>query len=482
MPSTPKRERGKPTVRQASEVSGGSVTRDHLFVSYAWEDGALAEWLVRKLTAEGYSVWCDRFKILGGERWPKDVDRAIKTRTFRMLGLLSEYSLEKPNPCKERQMALTLSKERKEEDFLIPLNIDGRLPSDIGWEMSDINFIPFQSWSTGLAQLLNKLESISAPRPLGERGRVVAVETFLPRNVLRDEEERLYSNCLRVVRIPEKIKHYRFTRKLAQFELQKLERKWPFMQKGTAEALAFSSLRNEVLQEAVPECAIEELDPLEWKGRSLVDGLRTNDLISSLIKKSMVVKCLDRGLVPNDTLTAGFFPVGILPNDSLSFSNYTGKSTHVMVLGERAFGKGRFRYQLGVGFWVRSNVTDSLVVETKIQLRVTDPSNPNLTAHAANARRKKVTKSWWNHEWLSRQFAIVAFLKGSDAAITIGDADGEKLEISAELLSAPVTPSIDDEALEPFAAKVAAMSLAQDSESGEDESDDQLTVLEADAD
>ena len=50
--------------------------REHLFISYAWEDGALAEWLTLKLTAEGYRVWCDRFKILGGERWPEDIDDA----------------------------------------------------------------------------------------------------------------------------------------------------------------------------------------------------------------------------------------------------------------------------------------------------------------------------------------------------------------------------------------------------------------------
>jgi hypothetical protein len=30
--------------------------RDHLFISYAWENGAFAEWLALKLTAEGYRV------------------------------------------------------------------------------------------------------------------------------------------------------------------------------------------------------------------------------------------------------------------------------------------------------------------------------------------------------------------------------------------------------------------------------------------
>ena len=43
--------------------------RDHLFISYAGEDGSLAEWLTLKLTREGYAVWCDRVKLLGGESY-----------------------------------------------------------------------------------------------------------------------------------------------------------------------------------------------------------------------------------------------------------------------------------------------------------------------------------------------------------------------------------------------------------------------------
>src|SRR5207244_4953089 len=41
--------------------------RNHLFVSYATEDWSFVEWLVLRLTAEGYNVWCDRIKLLGGE-------------------------------------------------------------------------------------------------------------------------------------------------------------------------------------------------------------------------------------------------------------------------------------------------------------------------------------------------------------------------------------------------------------------------------
>ena len=79
---------------------------DHLFISSVPEDGALADWLTRKLTAEGYHVWCERFKLLGGETFPDDVDDALKRRAFRVLGLYSQVSLNNPEVMRQRGLAL----------------------------------------------------------------------------------------------------------------------------------------------------------------------------------------------------------------------------------------------------------------------------------------------------------------------------------------------------------------------------------------
>ena len=101
---------------------------DHLFVSYASEDGSFAEWLSLRLTSEGFKVWCDRTKLLGGESYPMVIDSAIKNSTFRVIAVLSKHSIRKPNPVKERTLALNIGRERK-TDFLIPLNLDGYLSS-----------------------------------------------------------------------------------------------------------------------------------------------------------------------------------------------------------------------------------------------------------------------------------------------------------------------------------------------------------------
>lgn len=83
--------------------------RNHLFISYASEDLVFAKWLARRLATEGYAVWMDRLKMLGGESWLVDVDEAIKSRTFRMLAIVSRNSLDKPAPRRERTFAQRLA-------------------------------------------------------------------------------------------------------------------------------------------------------------------------------------------------------------------------------------------------------------------------------------------------------------------------------------------------------------------------------------
>ena len=139
--------------------------RDHLFISYASEDIALAEWLTFKLTSLGYKVWCDRIKLFGGESYPKDIDVAIKNRTFRFLALLSYASLNKPNPLKERTTSLNIAEKRK-EDFVIPLNLGVEKPQ-LPWQFSDLTWVDFsKNWATGLAGLLKALRKAETPCPL----------------------------------------------------------------------------------------------------------------------------------------------------------------------------------------------------------------------------------------------------------------------------------------------------------------------------
>ena len=183
------------------DAINGQQPADHLFISYATEDGELAEWLTLRLTTEGYKVWCDRVKLLGGESYPRDIDKAIKTQTFRMLALISKNSLTKENPLKERTLGHNISRQRK-VDFVIPLLVDETRSDELDWMDSDLTYIPFRdSWAQGLIQLVKKLKSINTPNPLPNGAKLVS-DWVAQQSSLPKTQERLWSNLFEIKAMP----------------------------------------------------------------------------------------------------------------------------------------------------------------------------------------------------------------------------------------------------------------------------------------
>lgn len=263
---------------------GPEDRRDHLFISYASEDYELAEWLTLRLTAEGYKVWCDRIKLLGGESYPRDIDKAIKERTFRLLPLLSQHSIRKPNPLKERTLALNIGRERN-IDFLIPLNVDGLSPTQLDWMTSDLTFIPFhENWAGGFAQLLKKLESIEAARPRAD-GRGAVCQWFASNNGVLEKPERIWTNLVEIRELPRAL--LKFTGPSGR--LDPWPDAWPHYRQDSAVAWAFEPPANGSIalgERAVPLILHEFLRrPNHWSwalteitGESPVPGEVAGDL------------------------------------------------------------------------------------------------------------------------------------------------------------------------------------------------------------
>ncbi len=292
--------------------------RDHLFISYATEDWLFVEWLALRLTAEGYKVWCDRIKLLGGESYPQDIDAAIKWRTFRFLTVLTQHSINKPNPLKERTLALNLAKERN-ENFVVPINLDGISATDIGWMVSDLTFIPFYlGWADGLKQLLKLLDEANAPREFPD-GRAAAAGKDIYRyetTVFVPEDDRL-ELLKRWPHINEGQIFWAFERPPQEFDV-----KYKFNDRGRRD---------------------------NWNMmRSNDAGLR--QLAVRLLNESLKSIALSRGLKLSPDGKACYFPDGLVPNNRLNFEGYGRKRTWVAPVGVRTFntvtGKESVRYHL----------------------------------------------------------------------------------------------------------------------------------------
>jgi len=415
--------------------------RDHLFISYAWEDGALAEWLTLRLTAEGYLVWCDRFKILGGESWPKDVDDAIKNKTFRLLQLVSAHSLQKENPVKERQLALALQKARKEELY-IPLNIDGTKTTELNWQISDLAFIPFEDWGAGLRQLLKKLDKVQASKPLGSTGQRVAIEALPPPEVVLEEPEPLYSNWFQFLSIPAAILRFRAKQGDGETVSLALRHSWAHRRADNA----FYAL-------VKPPTNVAETSLLKanggasWNDMDEIDGLRTSDLLFECLNKSLYARCLALGLRSMGDRDTVFFPPGLVSGDRLRFAMPEGKKTHVRLWGRRRSGAGHFRYHLGFVLRARQGVGTEPVAQLKLRLYVTDGAGQPVTPGLAFRRGASVRRAWWNRQQLLRQVGVMGFLSGGEDFVPLAADSGSTFALARTPLVYESSVRINERAL-----------------------------------
>ena len=260
--------------------------RDHIFLSYATEDWPFCEWLGRRLAAEGYAIWCDRLKMLGGENWPNDIEIAIAERTFRMLALMSRASMRKPNPQGEWQKARAMGAKLGVEDFLIPLNVEGLRSDEIIWNFQTINYISFShSWSDGLAAVLKKLHSVSAPRVLKE-GRRLAIESTFMKTAIREESEILVSNCFEIIQIPRYLRIYSVNASpISKSEGHELRKEWACSDVTPSTVLAFHDPPTDV----AARHNFQYVKQVSWRDAIKVDGIDSRDLVVRLIRR-----CLDR--------------------------------------------------------------------------------------------------------------------------------------------------------------------------------------------
>jgi len=419
-----------------------SSSGDHLFISFAPPDYALAEWLTRRLIAEGYRVWYERFQAVGGENYPENVDDAIRLQTFRAIALYSRASLRDPEVMRQRSLALSIARERG-TDFLIPIDVDTVPTTLLDRVTASLTFIHFRdSWATGLRQLLRKLESIGCPRPLAD-GKLIAAETFMDKDVLTDRAELVVTNCLKVLQIPDSV--YAFTAQIPidDAEWDQLRLRWASHRINPTEYLSF----HQPPQPAVDQFQLKPSGISSWRNEAAVQGITAADLVSELIRKSLETKCIERGLHYCHQTGLRYFPPGLVKNNRLPYVLPTGVRNSVGTGGQRKYwrrtGSSYYKYSLAPGFRVVQNLYDQFVILIRLTIRLTDSAGNPFPRRAAVSRRKHLCKDWWNDDWLTRVIAVCQHLADGEQ-ISIGNQPTEQVIVSAAPLSMTVPVSINE--------------------------------------
>lgn len=415
---------------QGTEDKTLPTSRTHLFISYAVQDSALAGWLARKLSLAGYAVWFDRMKLLGGEPWPQDIDVAIKERSFRMLAILSENSIKKPNPSKERALALQISKDENIPDFLIPLKADG---VKLDWLMTDLSYLPFnRGWADGWRQLLKKLDSIHAPKAIAMESGLAAQTFDAGAGLLTNTPEEIVTNALLIKSVPEVLKFFEFTREASRDEDRRMKYNWGCYRVANG-YLAFGPPPAE-FQEMVRQTKTA----FTWRDTREYEGINVTNIVRHIIEQTLETrlkysKCQSH---PNNHRLF-YLRAGWSSDGKIHYVGRGGKKTYKRIEGRARIWKQGVPKEVKhfFGFELkRWRLNDQTVAfQIRPTLVFAEPNGQLILDARVGSLRRRLTKMWYNAEWVNRLLAATQVIASAPPI----SGDGLVLEATALRIQAP---------------------------------------------
>ena len=424
-----------PWFRRSGGVLTTHRTRDLIVIDHVESDRALASFLYRKLSLEGYDVWCLSFAPLAGEDADVSVRTLIQSRAASYLPILSSNALKEATYRSRWPLALA------QEDVTIPCFAGAVAPSALDAQMRALTPVRFdRSWQAALAMLLEVLNARGIRRAVGsETGRRLALRAYSPKPLLLDEPENVYANVF-PVQVPVALCAYTLRDEHVHLDPD-LIRRWAYVRRG-AMVFAFSPPPDDVL--------VEPGRPHQYAWRSIREryGQYSLNLVKELVRKSVDVACYDANFLWCDERKT--FYLGESEQQRHTFQHVDGHWTYATLTGERAFGWGesrtRFRYQLGPRFRVGLDDRGQLWLTVRLYVRLTDRGNELLDVRQIPSRRKRVAKSWWNKQWLARTLAIMQRIAnegaGLEAEIRIGS-EHHQVAVTTAPLSWSCPVSID---------------------------------------
>ena len=457
--------------------------RGVIFLSHANpEENAFVTWLAAQLVTAGYEVWCDVTKLLGGERFWRDIEEAIDAHTFRFLFVSTLETNRKSGTLRELKLAIAAQESHGLGDFIIPLKIDDFPFASMDARLRDLNFMRFdQGWPAALAKLLKLLEREGAPMsPLASASAVTEwrQRSFDSRRRVQVGEEAVYSNWFRVT-LPEKLWFHDLG--LAGRKLEQAVSGYAFPHRLHADRLVSFASPPEVQLALGPKVALrrsdevrtedfiangdEALEILQSDASNIVTGLLGQAWNRTLEEKGLASLAMASGAL------AWFFRKDQLPNNRAHFTRpKTQKKTFRQLVGSKSK-RTRVGEKAPDGHWHYAvSALPQLHPFPRLVLRhhvifTDDGETPWKSAERMLKARRSVCKRWWNAEWRDRLFAMLAALGEGGDELTLSVSDDAAFAMSTQPMSF-----------------VSPRRFLEDNECGIDESGDIELVEDADED
>jgi hypothetical protein len=418
---------------------------DHLVLDHLDADNTIAQWLTRRLTLAGFHVWCRNLAPLAGTSASESIKSLIKTRAFRFLPVLSPTAVGCPEMAARRALAHTTG-EHRNPALVLPIYAGQVGKQCLEAETSRLEGIHFENgWAEGLKNLLTVLEAAQCPKNAGGQSNFV-LQTFLPPNVLVNEPETLAANIFPVSTIPDQLKRWTCARPCNPDEIVDARRSWAFRKVAGDRFISFCQPPRDLIE----RFGLNFAGGAMWNDVVNMDGIRTRDIVTELLRRSLNAACGSKGLCYSSDRDFFYFPQQLVPRDQLDVVPLEGKNRRVGIVGERSFSAGRnksrYRYHLAPTFSAVWN-SDRYGIIVRPRIHITDLQGNLLLTRAAVARRKDIGGTWWNDDWFLRIQAVMQFLS-MDGKIVVGSAADEMVAVDSTPRTWQVAVGINEVALQ----------------------------------
>lgn len=444
-----------------------NVQRDTILLSHANpEDNEFTLWLALQLANEGYKVWCDLTKLLGGEVFWDDIEAVLRQSAVKVLYVLSRSSNSKDGPLRELHLAQGLARREKLKDFVIPLHIDDLPHGDVTIELTRVNSAGFErSWAAGLASLLEKLELDAVPKSAAfDRSAVNQWwrTQFSASAGVRREEESYLSNWFPILSLPTDVYYHPLSRRgIGKIEI--------------TEGLPYPAYQDGISLVTFAEAS--DFDNRLGTGFYIPEGSKTVN-VAKLREETDFGKGFFRLLrmgweqliaerkFPVYELAGGaktlYFKKDRIPSDKAFFTGVDGQKTYRSMVGystrkNPTTGESKKRFW-HFGVQGRPLVHPAFPLAYVIKPHVVFSSDGSTLWESKKrlaAARRSQCKGWWNDVWRDRILAVMAQLANADGIVRVPLGSNRFAEVSSTpcLFSSPVaytdpqdvTPPEDEE-------------------------------------
>lgn len=422
---------------------GLSITesRDTLIIDHVPKDHALATWLSRRLTLQGFLTWCHGTAPLAGENIDQSVRELIQNRAAHYLPILSHTALN------DRDFMDRCGAASTRDDFLLPCWSSP--VSDILNQSRLGRIAPAHfdiSWSRGLGDVIERLNACGVkPHQSSENNRHTALRACFTEPVVSTIPERVFANVFRAT-VPPSIFICNLKKPIDKNKLDALRKIWAFVEANPLTLFSFEEPPKDV-----PLVEVHRLPEYSWKDIRQREGKRSIDIVKELVRRSLDVACVNANLSWCDHRKVYYFANPTCGQTNAVLNHVDGRKTRVAMNGQRQYGWGdrasNFFYQIGPRFSVGQDEKGEWWITVRLYVRVTNSAGIPFEKKDINRRRKAVTKGWWNKEWLARLLGLMQALRNSGTDIQIGKGL-RSVTISTLPLEWLCPVSIDLEALE----------------------------------